>query len=325
MDEMNGNENEKTNQENENENVSNINDLFIKESDEFESDSEKSNANINFSSSDSESRGKTRNRSKTIGKYREKTTTVTKTKSIGINATSGTELISDIHNNNKLNSNSSDSDNLTNSTKSTNSQKPESSDKPPADETTHKNITSMVEHMFKPSDINGWDAEANVTIKNWYHTFKQQSFIYQWILDHNNLMSERLAIASIITSSVLGIFAGFKLWIPDGVFQTTSDVILILCNFCVALITAMSRRYGDDKRTDSIREYVHDVDEFLGEISAQVLKSPIYRMDADEFFKANNDKYTKLITMAPNMSIDEINKAKKLYQTYIQQIDNLPV
>lgn len=328
MDEMNGNQNENNNlnQENENENVSNINDLFIKESDEFESDSEKSNANINFTSSDSESHGKTRNRSKTIRKNHEITTV--KTKSIGINATTGTELISDIHNNNKSNSNSSDSDkstNSTNSTNSANSQKPESPDKPPADETTHKNITSMVEHMFKPNNVNGWDAEANVTIKNWYHTFKQQSFIYQWILDHNNLMSERLAIASIITSSVLGIFAGFKLWIPDGVFQTTSDVILILCNFCVALITAMSRRYGDDKRTDSIREYVHDVDEFLGEISAQVLKSPIYRMDADEFFRANNDKYTKLITMAPNMTIDEINKAKKLYQIYIQQIDTLPV
>ncbi len=326
MDEMNGNQNENNNlnKENENENVSNINDLFIKESDGFESESEKSNANINFSSSDSESYGKTRNRSKTIRKTQEKI----KTKSIGINATTGTDLISNIHNNNKSNSNSSDSDkstNLTNSTNSTNSQKPESPDKPPADDPTHKNITSMVEHMLKTNNINGWDADANLTIKNWYHTFKQQSFIYQWVLDRNNLMSERLAIASIITSSTLGIFSGFKLWIPDEVFQTTSNVILVLCNFCVALITAMSRRYGNDKRTDSIREYVHDVDEFLGEISAQVLKSPIYRMDADEFFKANNDKYTKLITMAPNMSIDEINQAKKLYQTYIQQIDTLPV
>jgi len=321
MDEMNGNKTEVNgiNQENENENVTNINDLFIKESDGFESDSEKSNGNknINFSSSDSESYSKTRNRSKTIRKTHDKI----KKKSIGINATTGSNLISNIPNN-KSNSNSSDSDNLTNSI---NSQKPESPDKPPSDDPTHKNTTSMVEHMFKPNNINGWDAEANVTIKNWYHTFKQQSFIYQWILDNNNLISERLAIASIITSSTLGIFSGFKLWIPDGVFQTTSNVILVLCNFCVALITAMSRRYGGDKRTDSIREYIHDVDEFLGEISAQVLKSPIYRMDADEFFRKNNDKYTKLISNAPNMTIDEINKAKKLYQIYIQQIDTLPV
>ena len=156
-------------------------------------------------------------------------------------------------------------------------------------------------------------------------TFKQQSFIYQWVLDHNNLMSERLAIASILTSSILGIFAGFKLWIPNEVFQTTSDVILVLSNFIVALITAMSRRYGDDKRTDSIRNYVGEIDEFLGEISAQVLKSPIYRMNADEFFKANNDKYTKLIMGAPNMSLDEINNAKQLYKTYSEQAENIPV
>ncbi len=326
MDEMNGNQNEKDSINNnsiqENENVTNINDLFIKESDEFESDSDDSNnkKKINFSSSDSESHGKTKKKSKTIRKKTEITKTKTKTKSTGINATTGTELINDIPNQNKSNSNSSDSENSKDSSKANSSDNKSSSDN-----SAHKNITSMVEHMFKPNDINGWDNEANITIKNWYHTFKQQSFIYQWILDHNNLMSERLAIASIIASSVLGIFAGFKLWIPNGVFQTTSDVILVLSNFCIALITAMSRRYGDDKRTDSIRDYIGDVDEFLGEISAQVLKSPTYRMNADEFFKANNDKYTKLITTAPNMSIDEINQAKKSYQIYSQQIDNLPV
>ena len=311
------NKNDETNEPNET-NV-NINDLFIKESDEFESDaSDKPNTNINFSSSDSDEQIVNRKKSKTIRKKVEKT----KPKSDEINATNGIFVINDI--NQKKNPKS---DNSPDFLDSPNSNQADSSDNKPGSDNSsnHKNVTSMVEHMLKPNNVNGWDDEANTTIKNWYHTFKQQSFMYQWVLDHNNIMSERLAVASIITSSVLGIFAGFKLWIPDGVFQTTSDVILVLCNFIVALITAMSRRYGDDKRTDSIREYVNDVDEFLGEISAQVLKSPIYRMNADEFFRANNDKYTKLITTAPNMSLDEINQAKKQYKIYIEQSDNLPV
>ena len=36
------------------------------------------------------------------------------------------------------------------------------------------------------------------------------------------------------------------------------------------------------------------------------------------------DKYTKLITSAPNMSLEEIIKAKKLYENY-QQIEHIPV
>lgn len=317
MDDINGKRNV-NGEDNDEDNDENINDLFINESDEFESD--KSNKNLNFSSSDSDKQIVNRNKSKTIRKKIEKNKTESDGTNAanGINATNGIAVIDNISSNKNLD--------LDDSENSPDSNKANSSDnKSSSSDSAHKNVTSMVEHMLKPNNVNGWDNEANTTIKNWYHTFKQQSFVYQWVLDHNNLMSERLAIASIITSSVLGIFAGFKLWIPDGVFQTTSDVILVLCNFCVALITAMSRRYGDDKRTDSIRDYVNDIDEFLGEISAQVLKSPIYRMDADEFFKANNDKYTKLIMCAPNMSLDEINQAKKLYQVYIQQVDNIPV
>lgn len=180
-------------------------------------------------------------------------------------------------------------------------------------------LSNIVENMLKPSNINGWDDDANTTIKNWYKTFKQQSFIYQWTLDHNNQMAEKLAILSMISSGTLGIFAGFKLWIPDNVFQTVSNIILILCNFGVALITALSRRYGDDKRSEAIKNYINDVDEFLGVLSAQVLKSPVYRTNADEFFCEYNNEYTKLISSAPNMTIEEIYQAKNEYQKYLQQ------
>lgn len=181
-------------------------------------------------------------------------------------------------------------------------------------------VNDMLRHTSKTIGIiNGWDNDATLTIKNWYKIFKQQSFIYQWILDRNINMADKLTIVSIISSSALGIFSGFKLWIDqDMVFQTVSNIILMLFNFLIALITTLSKRYIDDKRNEKIRNYIEELDNFLGEISAQVLKSPVYRMNADEFFKLNNDKYTKLITTAPNISLNEMKDAKKQYKIFIK-------
>ncbi len=180
-------------------------------------------------------------------------------------------------------------------------------------------ISGIVESMLNQDDknINGWDTDANITITNWYKTFKQQSFIYQFVLDKNKKMSDRLAIISIISSTLLGIFTGFKLWIDDDiVFQTVSNILLMLFNFLVALITATSKRYIDDKRNETIRAYIEEVDIFIGGLSAQVLNSPVYRMNADKFFKLNNANYTKLISSAPNLSINEINEGKRRFTLY---------
>lgn len=183
----------------------------------------------------------------------------------------------------------------------------------------NEDINDIFKNMLKKDDknINGWDSDANITITNWYKTFKQQSFIYQFVLDKNRRMADILAIISIISSASLGIFSGFKLWIDnDIIFQTISNILLMLLNFLVALITASSKRYIDDKRNEKIRVYVEEIDIFLGELSAQVLNSPVYRMNADKFFKLNNTKYTKLISSAPNLSISEINEGKQKFLIY---------
>ena len=163
---------------------------------------------------------------------------------------------------------------------------------------------------------NGWDDNANNTINNWYSLFKQQSFIYQWVLERNKKISNKLMLASIIASSTLGIFSSFKLWIKDETFSKTSDLLLMLSNFSVALITGYSKSYMDDKRNELIKIYIDEVDELLGEISAQVLKSPIYRMNAGDFFRDHNYKYTKLITNLPNISIYELNQSVKEYEEF---------
>ena len=188
-----------------------------------------------------------------------------------------------------------------------------------SDETLIKNV---VETVFNNKlDINGWDNDANITAKNWYKLFKQQSFIYQLILDKNIKMGDKLTYISIISSTLLGIFSGFKIWIDNVLFQTVSNILLMLFNFIVALITATSKKYIDDKRNENLRIYIEEVDSFLGEISAQVLKAPIYRMNADEFFKSNNNNYTRLISTAPNLSINEIKHGKTQYMLYITNCD----
>jgi len=169
----------------------------------------------------------------------------------------------------------------------------------------------------KTHNENGWDENAIKTINNWYYTFKELSFVYQWVLDRNRKMSDRLATISVISSSALGIFSAFKLWIDnDALFQTVSNIIIMFLNFGVALITSLSKRYVDDQKNETIRTYIEEVDSFLGEIAAQVLKMPIYRMNAEKFFKSNNDKYTKLISSTPNLSLTDLSQGKAKYKMY---------
>ena len=178
-------------------------------------------------------------------------------------------------------------------------------------------IKNKDKSFISNSEINGWDHDANKTIQNWFYLFREQSFVYQWVLDRNRRISDRLGTLSIISSSILGIFSAFKLWMDnDTLFQTVSNIILMFLNFGVALITSMSKRYIDNQKNETIRTYLEEVDNFWGEIAAQLLKSPIYRMNADKFFKLNNDKYTKLASCAPNLSLSDITEGKIKYQLY---------
>jgi hypothetical protein len=185
---------------------------------------------------------------------------------------------------------------------------------------------NTIDNMLNKYDdipINGWDKDANATISNWYKLFKSQSFVYQYILDRNRKICDWLGILSIITSSFMGVFIALKLWLDNNIiFQITSNIILIIMNFIVALMTGISKRYIDDKRNDELREYINQVDILLGEISAQILLHPIYRNEAKDFFRINNDRYTKLVSSAPNLSILELKWGIKQYEKYISNTNH---
>jgi hypothetical protein len=189
--------------------------------------------------------------------------------------------------------------------------------------TTYYNRSSIEDTNSNNNDINnGWNNEAETTIQNWYELFKESSYVYQYILDKNYKISDRLLIASIVSSSILGLFGAFKLWLNDELFQIISNIILMILNFGVAILTALSKRFTDVKRNESIRIYIESVDKFLGKIAAQILKEPKYRMNADEFIKKNNDIYTKLISSAPCLSINEVKISRKFYKKFIK-VNNL--
>lgn len=165
--------------------------------------------------------------------------------------------------------------------------------------------------------INDWDDDANSTLKNWYYAFEEMSHSYQYILDRNYKISSQLSMVSVISSSLLSLFSGFKLWIQDDkVFQSTSDIIMMLSNLAIAGVTTMSKRYIDDNRNEKIRIYIEEVDKFMNLVYAEYCSKPVFRTNAKQFFKDNNETYTKLMISSPNLSIKEMEIAKAHYKIY---------
>jgi hypothetical protein len=171
---------------------------------------------------------------------------------------------------------------------------------------------------------NGWDVSALTTLNNWYQSFKEQSYCYQYILDKNRKISTRLSLISIASSSILSIFAGFKLWnSSDESYQSGSDVAMMISNFIVAAITTASKRYIDDQRNEQIRSHIENIDAFLGKIYAQVYIDAKYRTNAEDFIKDNVEEYTNLMITCPNLSIQELTEAKKNYRKFNEIEQNI--
>ena len=175
---------------------------------------------------------------------------------------------------------------------------------------------------------NGYDTIANETLDTMYNKCKFLSFAYQFILDRNFKFSTRLSILSMVSSSLMSIFAGFKLWIGDDkAFQSYSDITMLIANFLIAAATTASKNYIDDKRNDAIRTYVSMVDNFLGILQTQMSFATRYRMPANDFIEKYKDTYGKIISDAPNASIKEIILAKERYKfmNYVLENDEVEV
>jgi len=176
-------------------------------------------------------------------------------------------------------------------------------------------ITNMNE---KNTGINGWDNEAIETVNNWRVLYKEHKYIYEWILERNQRISTNLNLISVISSSIMGCFSAFKLWIQDNrTFQATSDIIMLFSNFLIAAITTSSKRYIDDNRNEKIKIYVEEISKFLGNIGSELVKSPEYRQNANDFILSHQEIYLKLSTTKPVISLDELTKAKASYKIFL--------
>jgi len=179
----------------------------------------------------------------------------------------------------------------------------------------NSDYSGLVQQMGERiSNIKGWDKDAVETVQNWRILFKEYKYIYEWILERNYKISTNLNLISVVSSSMMGCFSAFKLWVQDDrTFQAASDIIMLFSNFLIAAITTSSKRYIDDNRNEKIRNYLEDVSKFLGTISAELIKSPEYRMEADEFIKSQQEIYSKLSINKPNVTISELTNFKNAY------------
>jgi hypothetical protein len=169
-------------------------------------------------------------------------------------------------------------------------------------------------------DDNGWDKEADKILEGWHKQLKLLSFIYQWILDNNLKMSNRLHIFSVSLSTFLGIFTSLKIWMQSSQASgLVIDIITALINFFIALITTISKKYIDDKINDSLRIYIHNIDNFLGEITSEYFKMKKYRTRANVFFLKNNSVFTNLLSKAPNISINDMKQGMIEYDKYLKE------
>jgi phage host-nuclease inhibitor protein Gam len=170
---------------------------------------------------------------------------------------------------------------------------------------------------YTVTDVNGWDKNAVETVRNWRILFKENKYIYEWVLEKNYKISTNLNLISVVSSSVMGCFSAFKLWIQDDkTFQASSDIIMLFSNFLIAAITTSSKRYIDDNRNEKIRNYLEEVSRFLGNITSELIKTAEYRMNADKFIKTQQEIYSKLIINKPNISISELTAAKNAYKNF---------
>lgn len=173
---------------------------------------------------------------------------------------------------------------------------------------------NSVEIMDK---THGWTEEDENMLLNWADTLKKTSFSYQYLLDKSFKISTRLSLISVCSSSLLSIFAGFKLWIQDNrVFQSAGDIVMLFSNFLIAAITTASKRYLDDQKNQKIKAYLEEADKFHALIYTQINLAPSYRMPPKDFFNLYKEQYTQIMTNMPNVSIREITIAQQKYKEF---------
>ena len=174
------------------------------------------------------------------------------------------------------------------------------------------------------NDNNGWTEDNEDMLRQWADSLKTTSFAYQYLLDKSYSISTQLSLISICSSSILSIFAGFKLWIQDNKsFQNAGDIVMLFSNFIVAAITTASKRYLDDNRNQKIRTFLNDLDKLYAIIVTQLSMLPEYRINAKEFFDKYKESYTRIMVSMPNVSIKEITIARNKYIEFEKAIKNV--
>jgi hypothetical protein len=168
------------------------------------------------------------------------------------------------------------------------------------------------------NNINNWDNKSEFTVNNWYKMLKQQSFIYQKILDYNLFIANIILIIILILSSSLGILTTFKIYSKSSEFELASDIVLITSHTLIVILISISKMYNDETTNEKYRNHISELDQLKSELSSQLLLTREDRQEKTEFFIKYSNYYTRLITKSPNLSIKQIDYAKSIYLEYLE-------
>jgi hypothetical protein len=166
---------------------------------------------------------------------------------------------------------------------------------------------------FVNNKVFEWDESSIYTVKYWIKKLDAMDIIYRYILEKSMKMSNRVNLISTVSSFVLGILSAFKLAFSDDVFSTVSDVILMIFNFIIAIMSITAKKYLDNSRTDNIQLYLSGLNQF--KISLIFELSNINKtMNGRDFISANQEQYIDIIDISkPELSLSEEKEAKQYY------------
>ena len=141
------------------------------------------------------------------------------------------------------------------------------------------------------SDIKTWDVETIKIIDSWLLKIAKLKIIYNYIADKSNKTSDRINLISTISSFILGLLSAFKLAFKDDIFSIVSDVILMIFNFSIAITAITAKKYLDNSRTDNIKIYLENLNDFEKDLKYNKIYQHI---NGKDFIRANMQKFNDL-------------------------------
>ena len=138
-----------------------------------------------------------------------------------------------------------------------------------------------------------WSEENNRVLHEWISTLINLKKKYKYILTKCQNISNTANLISTISSFILGILSAFKLAFKDDIFSMVTDIILMIFNFIIAIISITAKRYLEGSRIENIQLYLTDLDIMINKLVEEQRKIN-KTINGDEYINTNIEDYNNL-------------------------------